>query len=457
MAAVLPKNLALIVQRLANFHRTVIRVRPQSNDQAEAGQTITFRFPANTLIDLHNLQLTGKATITQTGVRKTSPIVLPSSMHGCIERLDVVVNGQVITGSNSDYGCLHWLLFNHVAAEPARALLSPLESGADFSDGVATKSIAGTVDAVAVVNGVSEFPFTIDGFMGFLSGSHVRFIDTAVLGPIEIRIRLAPASILAGIDKTIEAAEVTTITRLNQAATYKWSDMYLMLDTISFTDDFYRAILAKRLLDGGLISIPYQNFFSFQKAITSSGDTHNFNVATQSLDYLISTLRPSAYASSGLKTYDTAGVDNTTFYSCLSGAGTAQFPTTSYQFLVNNMLCPTWPASVNEAQSLTRSALDLANDISGAGRVTTKGKYRNGMFAFIQAFAHHAETDKVISGLDTRGASSNMQFMVNGLTAIVDAELYGAAATTTNYHSMIWAATTSSLEISAGQNAVVIF
>lgn len=357
-------------------------------------------------------------------------------------------------------------------------------------------------------------PVVMNGFMGFLAGNFVRFIDTAVLGPVEIRIRLAPGSVMYGSDNTTNNALVATTTttgaftvalgnssanpfpagstatsippvgtpNLNnrpQTFNYQLKNMYLILDTISFTDDFYRAILAKRLIDGGVITIPYQNVFSYQKNVGLS-DSVSFNLASQSLDYLVGTFRDQRYSAKCIKKYSPDANDSAYYkFSSCAGMNTINSNTT-YQFLVNNMYAPTWPANVTECALLARAAWDVANDTSGVGRIDTLAKWRNGMFALVQSFNHHAEADKMISGLDTRGASSNMQFMFSGLVAATgsvnydpngvcamntysagstdeftyDSLMHGAATGTA---AIVWAITTSTLEISAGQNIVVIF
>jgi hypothetical protein len=238
--------------------------------------------------------------------------------------------------------------------------------------------------------------------------------------------------------------------------------MYMILDTVSFADDFYRALLAERLQGGGIITIPYTNYFSFTKAIGSSSDTISFNLATQSLDYLMATFRNMKYIQRNAKRWSD-NANNSNFFKFVSADNTdySSGPFTSkttYQFMVNNKLAPSWPVSVDEAHMLTRAAFDRnkerATMLQGYG-FPTAAAYRDGLFAFAQAFKHHDENDKIISGLDTRGASSNMHF------AIFDANVgTGNAADEGGYSQvqcLIFAICTSTLEISAGQNVVTIF
>lgn len=476
MASIIPGNMQLIAQYLANMERSVIRVRPQSNDQVAAGQTIHFRLPTNTLVDLHNLQFYGMCE-----VEGDIPHGLPVDMQQSIERVDVIVNGQNITGNNNDHGGLHALMHNHLSGVNARSEGQFLTSG-DNKVIIGTEAAPqqtmrailsqsnnplgasyGTSNTGDFTHLPKKWPFVINGLMGFLSGHYVRFIDTAVLGPVEIQLRLANGNICY---RGTEAYENYAISKrstsgnpheydVHDAPGFVFSQMYMYLDTISFVDDMYRALLANRLRSGVNITIPYQNFHSFQKSITSSSDTVTFNLATQSLNYLVATFRNGDYNKRKSKKWSDNAL-NTNFYKFVSADDTkydqGQFTsTTRYQYSINNKLVPTWPASVDETYVLTRAALDLAGELTAIGHVSHAQQFRDGQFAFIQCFEHHGEMDKVISGVDTRGASSNMAFAAENLSVGTS-----AANAYERVNCIIWALTTATLEISAGQNVTTI-
>jgi len=477
MAAVLPENLRIMASRLSNMQRTQIRVRPQSNDSVIDGQTISFRLPTNTMIDLRNLSIFGM--VNQEG---TTAYGMPLSMDGTIERLDVVVNGQSIMGNNNDYGGYMTLM---------RALTKPIEANAvgrflrSGDGGIYVSTTNSTTGAVTWSTASEAFkagtalafstsspatgdasgakppqskPFLIARLNGFMGGDYVRFIDTAVLGPVEVRIRLAPASVMYFGSETASPAGFGR-PAIGYTSTpsvgYTWSNVYMYLDTISFADDFYRAILASRLASGGVITIPYKNVFSFQKAISSTSDTVTFNLATQSLDHLVTTFRDSGYTTRNLKLWNEQ-ISDTNYYKFMScDNSTVNFnSTTTYQYMVNNMLVPTFPADVESAYALTVAALDQLGFKTQAGDAIQTGvDWAHGCFGFVQCFAWQGEKDKIISGLDTRGASSNMAMILSnsgiGMAAPVVAPVTAQCT--------IWASCTSTLEISAGQNVTVIF
>jgi len=511
MAAIVPSNLQLMAGRFANLERTTVRVRPMSNDAVGSGQTIHFRMPTNTLIDLHNLQFFGTCTIEGSGGSRV--FGLPRRMAQAIERVDVVVNGQSIQGNNSDYGALDHLLTSWTKDrdfyEDHHDFLT---SGDNKVSKIANTAVGGATSAqTGIAEGMREaiksantgtgvtnnnttylyrdnengggngwprkFPFLINGLHGFLSGEFVRFIDTAVLGPVELRIRLHNPNIMYRSSEHVGAhgisdyhdtvgpeTEAKAAYNDFEAPDFTWSNMYMILDTISFPDDFYRALLAERLQGGGIIGIPYPNYFSFNKAMSSNSDTVTFNLATQSLDYLMATFRNMMYIRRNSKRWSN-NAKNTNFFKFVSvdnndyslGEYTSK---TTYQYMVNNKLMPSWPVNVDEAYALTKAAFDQARwrPTQGNGYpIKYAGEYRDGLFAFVQAFNHHAEQDKIVSGLDTRGASSNMAF------AVSDSAVQGTVSTPaveglySQVQVMIWAKTTSSIEISAGQNVVTIF
>lgn len=494
MATVVPKNLQLMVGRLANMQRTVIRARPQSNDSADAGQTMHFRLPTNTLVDLHNLMLAGQFRVNDPYIRGG-----PTNMQEIIERLDLVVNGQVISGNNNDYGMLYHILSEHMADSDWFKAGEFLKSGDNKTTakmgsnineqrqilknqaGVTNKTTLLSGDTGATTNleysggdsGATDslprlMPFAIGGFLGFLGGSYVRFIDTAVLGPVEIRIRLQPGAVLwlgegsstTDVGKPSDTYYRTVSGKNDYAAitdAYTIQQAYLFMDTISFVDDFYRALLARRLETGQPLTIPYHNFFSFSKAINSSSDTMTFNLATQSLDMLAVTIRDQRYQNRFAKLWN-PWTNNSSYFSSLSLDYSDHYKgDTQYQFQVNNLLVPTWPVTVGEAYALTRAALDLASDYSGSGgNVRSLWDYKWGRFLFAQAFKHHAESEKIISGLDTRGASSNMSFTIQN-SAAGDTSVATSDGNTLNAIVTVYAMTTSTLEVGPGQNVTVIF
>lgn len=463
--ATLPRNLAVATQRLQNLKRTTIRVRPQSNDTAQSGQTITFRFPSNTTIDLHNLQFWGYVKLFQEGSPTSAPsktVGLPEDIHGCFERVEVIVNGQSLTGSNPDYGAYHHLWKAYTHTHNRNDYVDYLESGND-------KALIGENSMKSQIQNASatemtfdgdggnskypaKFPFVAKNFPGFLGGHYVRFIDTAVTGPIEVRIRLHPNSV-------IWQGEEATKDNYGQPDTeyggttdvdYQFEEMYMLMDTIAFDDDFLRAIFARRLLEGGRISFPYKNIFGFMKALTTSHETISVNLATQSLDRLWGTLRDQRYNQRKFKKYN-ANAFNNNFYKFEAGVDKTKFfdTRTTYQYQVANLQHPTWPANTDQAYALTKAALDQVEDKEGYGLVRAMQHYRNGLFTFVQAFNHHdGEGERVISGLDTRGASSNIDWMLNDTIAGTGDK---------KFQVMLFAEATSSMEVEAGQNITLIF
>jgi hypothetical protein len=316
----------------------------------------------------------------------------------------------------------------------------------------------------AILDRYSKRRIVFEGFLGLLSGKYCRFLDTAVTGPVEIRLRLAPPGVLM-CNKYRDPDDVVD-------CDYKLTNMYMVLDTISFTDDFYRQILARRLIQGGLITIPYDNFFNYTYPIVSHNHFVAFTVATQSLDYLIGTVRDiEALSTYRPKPFDTLNSRMFTFESFVGLPGSSYddnfvgVNAGGFQFLINNMHYPTWSANIDEIEMLTKSAWDQAADIKETcGGIYNKAHFRGKTFAHVVCLKHHSEGEKIISGLDTRGASSMMQWMVSGLnrptTAAVKRAIKDGHHATVGEgakNCSIFACCTSTIEFSAGQNATIVF
>jgi hypothetical protein len=689
--SVLPKNLAMIVQRLANFNRQTIRIRPMSNDECPSGGTLTFKLPTNSTIDLKNMQFISE--IHCTGKLRTSPsdsalpypymqtdgnpfppgwsgkriaIVPPLNSQSLIERLDVNCNGQSTNGANNEYHSIYNIIYQHNAYQPMIGQkgnhatltrdsfedvieydmmvgrngeydyvnkldmathtypvdpsnaddfkpgyskiakkgvdwIADVESAGDKSVAWYTKDRIGLFrpgynqrlhltphdrpdgslhecqfsnfhknadDCIVPVAandagqcirslapdrdvqlgypaGDDQFPtdvtewrgltgvfgrnagrmfdnaqpstnqynvssithgdlagrdvvrlptfnadvapsalakkdedidkildrytsrrIVMEGFLGLLSGKYCRFLDTAVTGPVEVRMKLAPPGVLM-CNKYRDPDDVVD-------CNYKLSNMYMVLDTISFTDDFYRQILARRLIQGGLITIPYDNFFNYTYPIVSHSHFVSFTAATQSLDYLIATVRdiealatykpkPMDTLNSRMFTFESfVGMPDSSYEDNLLGVNAGGF-----QFLVNNMHYPTWSANIDEIEMLTKSAWDQAADIKETcGSVYNKAHFRGKTFAHVVCLKHHSEGEKIISGLDTRGASSMMQWMVSGLNRPTTAAQRAAEKLLPGKMAQpgegakncsIFACCTSTIEFSAGQNATIVF
>lgn len=112
-----------------------------------------------------------------------------------------------------------------------------------------------------------------------------EFINTQMLGEVEIRITLADNSILS----------YPPDNALTSRGDYALNNIFFTMRTMSFDTDIYDSILAEKLASGGVIEIPYPNYFNISQTQSAGSSSTRFSVNTNCLDKVISVNRPSYY------------------------------------------------------------------------------------------------------------------------------------------------------------------
>ncbi len=276
------RNLDYYLQRMSGYSKNTIKIQPQSKETYYAGDTVIWRLPTNSIIDLHTLTLkfagqllyTGPATAaTDPNTIKTATAVAswPRNTASVLRRCDWTMGGmQVGLGSLHDYGFLNNLLTHHkIPVGRAQLDLSITDNGGQLTE--ANNSTASSTNVTGSGNtGVSpsvymlpgggqwsaqvttsptarspsQFrPMSISNWLGLPSGNFMRFLDTNILPDIEIRMLLAPNSILC----TDKAGSVQ----------YRLSQLSFSCESISFGDGSYRAMVDSRMASGEPLLVPF--------------------------------------------------------------------------------------------------------------------------------------------------------------------------------------------------------
>ena len=175
-----PRNLDYYLQRMSGYSKNTIRIQPQSKLVYNAGDTIVFRLPTNSILDLHtlNLRMTGQLTNNTAGYMAMS---YPRFTQSFIRRFDVTMGGmQAGLGSLHDYGFLYNLLGSHkIPADRFESDLCMSDLGAPvvypqnaYIAGHETSSYY-QVAAGAVT---PYKPLCISSWLGIMSGNFMRFL-----------------------------------------------------------------------------------------------------------------------------------------------------------------------------------------------------------------------------------------------------------------------------------------
>ena len=104
MSGSYPRNLSYFVKKLANYFKNTYRLQTLNTDTASASQIITVDLPNNALVDLSTLLWYFEGATTATGTGAFA--VFPRNIESVIERLEVEINGQLISPGCAQYAQL---------------------------------------------------------------------------------------------------------------------------------------------------------------------------------------------------------------------------------------------------------------------------------------------------------------------------------------------------------------
>lgn len=435
-----PRNLDYYLQRMTGYSKNTIRIQPTSKNSYVAGDTLVFRLPTNSILDLHTFNLKFAGRLKNNMATNAYQAAWPRYTSSFIRRNDWTFGGmQVGLGALHDYGFLaHWLKTHRVPLYRTQADMSVTELAG-------TPQINGVNFYTVAANSTTAWqPLSLCDWLGIGQGSFMRFLDTNLMPDIEIRILLAPNAILPSGN--------------TQAISYELKNFSITVESISFGDGSYRAMVDARMASGQPLMIPFFNWTGFEGSSGQSQFNQQFTVATESLNALIGTVRPGNYDSQLLPQLGgqgtTAGTTtaNSTFYvpqygyppsrndasilrpdnaffnwfhTSLSLEQTAidQFGRdgqwqANLQFNIDSKLYPQFMADVGDCWHLLKNAFDAnALSITYGGNVYSMDQFTQGSFGCMIGLDHHADDggkDHLISGLNTTGSLIPIVFSVQG-------------------------------------------
>jgi hypothetical protein len=444
-----PRNLSYFVRRLANYSKNTYRLQTLNTSTAGPSQIITVDLPNNALVDLSTLVwyfegYTGSATNSCT---------FPRNIETLIDRVEVEINGQLISPGCANYSHLFQVVADTTMGEDCTNRRGLLQNGLNVD--APSANVGGSAAGAAINTASVGQPFTVCNWLGFLGSAQPVVLDTNLLGNVRVRITLANTNVLV--------SSATAVT----GATYSLANMFFSVDCISIDDGTYYAMHDEFLGKGGVYEIPFNNFYSFAQSITAGGDgSVKFSLSTNSLNHLWATF---AYAGTTPQVADTPSVANSTGSS--SGAGTSRFflrssaNITGYQFNINNQYVPNYRPNANLAFQLLMNSYNLSQDTLGGinKNIGNLDFWRRKYWVASCALDHAVGGDeRFVSGLNTLGNVAQGFFEYTGasLTNGFGVNTGAGGATSANDSSsataLIFAQTTAILQVGQGRQISVV-
>lgn len=489
MPSVYPKNLGYVVHRLVGYHRNQIQIIPStSSAQVAPNGVIMVNLPENTILDLATFRLVIPELLSSAGLAASvggEPGVkscLPFA-QAMIQRVDISINGTMITNGLSEYNTAFRLMRNvRVTGDKNATIDCALQNSfPDISNDTVTTitNWNGAANQVAVSNNLvnggavaQNIPVIICDWLGFLdkSGCSVRFLDTGLVGQITIKITLADTNVLmnkvnlAALGNVNGSLPTFSATQAALAATnnYLLKNVYATINAVSINDGVYDMALRKTLEAGRTLELNFDEFYNFvQPGLTSGQQSIRFALSSQSINKIYGTFRHDSYISRGMPAvkYDPSSLYNEGFqpsyFNFRSFATDGSF---RWQYSVNSVNRPNYLAAEIEALGgVLNSENKLGTEAVTGNQIFSFQEFRNNKFAAGIRLNHPIDGENRtnwVSGFDSRGVSAQMLWNVQGMTVPSITPPGGSAITTACAYVLV--NTTSTLKIGAGRQLMII-
>lgn len=423
----IPNAMRYRIAKLEGLSKQKLQITPNSGQTAVTqGQTIIVDLPYSSLCDLASFEMkfTGKTNVgpTRTSADPYQKVYyFPRYIQSLLQAIEIRFNNktvQHIVDYNMIYNTLADLTMGNEGAGKRNSgeNYDPSKKFIDVN-GVNTPIIAyppasavGATDAAATDEGT----YVIRNWLGLLGGNaSTTCVDTNIIGTVQIRITLAPASVLflgrAGTNNAIEN---------NTEAGYTLSGVQFSIMKYDMPQSFFDEV-RRDLMDNASYSIYYPHYNTFYGlANATKTQSTRFSISSQSLDYLVGTFLVANREISQLPyaTFDTIGDAGTQCSKINNGKPKAFNQSVYFQRNGEYLLTSQWdvggsrlPAVAEDVQDCLNSSLQAFNlhtDTLGGchnGMMSTK-HFEEAYFTSILSLQWSGESDGVyfMSGLNTK-------------------------------------------------------
>ena len=444
----IPPGLRMASAKLSNFNTNQFRLETVSSDTAGPNRIVTVNLPETAILDLKSFKMNLDVLTTQATVGGVTVYGrLPADASSLISRVEVYLNGVQLMQGASEYNTIS-------------RILKIVRSSRDKDGSIDAALSHGRIDPQDAVEDVS---LVISDWKGFLGETSTRYLDTGMLGQIQVKITFAGPEVLVpketGRSLAQNFSNVNARTAASQVS-YSVSNMFFTICSIQ-VDPMYQDMLRQRLSTEGSIDLLYKEYYSWTlDGITTNSHTTRFSLSSGSIDKLYATCRDSNHQTVGVRGQTmAAGAFSDTLVSNALGfrsfdSEAAKEGLLRYQWSVNNVSYPQYRAGTRDALHALSYCADKVHDSSSGNLVSSFAAYQAGMFVLPLNLSFPGEGVGVQSGYDSRGINTNMALNITGqVMPVANAD----AQTTAAISTFIVAETSAKLSIGLGRSAQISF
>jgi hypothetical protein len=274
-----PDSLKFYVNRLS-FSKNRVRLQALSSQIAGPNGQIIVRLPSNTMLNLASLTMTGNIRASISGAQTDEGIALPTNLdYSIIDSVSVISNGGIISQPFLNYKLLGTTLNDIYGGDEKITNRSALQNSLPSPLVDYAAAVAGTSAAAMYI------PFSINSWISPLQTMTPSYINTNLLGDLELRITLSDTTIL----QSGSCTNGGSVAGLQARCSFDIKDINFYIETASVQSNILDQAIATKLNSGEPINIPFSNIFSFQQTNSGASFNQRFSVSSQSINKIIAT------------------------------------------------------------------------------------------------------------------------------------------------------------------------
>jgi hypothetical protein len=284
----LPKTFFYNLKKLkGGFSKQIIKITPDRLT-ASPNDITTFRLPIGSVLNMNSLALHFRGSTTGTNVT-----IFPKYTSTLVKRLSISINNvsaQILNDYNVTYNTYADFNSGNLTSRHGEQFDATTRfADTALSSAVTTpQQLTGTSLMLAATGAVTHQRMVINHWLGITGGGSTPIWNTDLMGEVVIQIQWETQGILCG---TAEASATT----YTASDTYSLDNIYMSVESLSFTNDEYYQALAAADQKIGFHDFNLIRFPRVSKAANIDVTTY---ISASSLDQVIgSALTPNGLTS----------------------------------------------------------------------------------------------------------------------------------------------------------------
>jgi hypothetical protein len=469
----IPENVRYMVDSMSNYSTNTFRLESVSADTAQAGRIITVNLPSSSLLDLQSFRMhydivcSGPANPAAPVADEVYAKLPQNAAQSLIQRVETSLNGIAVSQGLNQFNTAYNLKQLCKGSVPRNSTVDRAVAGSEIDATDPTPS-AGSA-------GVEAESLVVQDWIGFLGEHSTRFLATDIFGQLQVRITLAPNSVL--VPKVFGVAMGTGLANATQVAnaanmTYTVNNIYFTVQSCSL-NMAYNRMLRERLEADSYLPLNYKEYYNFSQGnITTGSQTTRYSLSSGSIDKLYQTHRDSNYQTTGVVPLNlpNAAVGSSVF--CANafrfrsfnswGAGVNQKLAGNFRqrSSFNNIQNPQYLQDIMGCLCNVNYGVDKVGMGADGTMVSSRESFNDGRFVAITCMSHPTRYGVGCkSGADSRGINSSLTYETQGqaIPPAGNPAVFPLDQSSGSAETFVLAETTAEIRAGVGKDITVLF